>query len=411
MSTDKPEPEERQEPTEAAAGQRDVKSPGSGPEDGKAEAPTAEDKAGGVARNAIGVGALVLALVVFWYVAYYRHTASYLGKQIVGKDIDARIKAAAKLGEMGPKAAPAMKHLIAALEDPSPAVYAQASQALGSLGDEDKARAVPGLIKTIESGGDNAKLHSARLLGPMGNIALDAVPALVAAAKSPSAAVRVAAIGAIKDINADVPEVASLLFAALDDMDAQVREQAKLALARLGGINKEVVPRLIQRIDKMDVPGGLAALEAIALFGADAASGLDPVMKHLVHKHPSVRGAALQAATRVAPEEPKVHAALVAALKDDQAIVRSRSLDLLAEVWRGSEKAKAAVEQPDMVAPVLAGLNDKNRDVRARAIILAVGMRKGNPEIEAKVAKAMDGLPADARKQLQQAIDLDAKMP
>lgn len=144
-----------------------------------------------------------------------------------------RHAAALALGGMGPEAAPALTHALAA------AVYADRwpiIEALGALGAAAKG-AVPTLVGVLQEPVPHDYLgvrrEAAASLAKIGPEARAAVPALVAALLDENWTVRTAAAAALPDIAPADARVASALGDARHDDNEFVREAAERALARM----------------------------------------------------------------------------------------------------------------------------------------------------------------------------------
>ncbi len=140
--------------------------------------------------------------------------------------------AAWSLGNLGPAAAPAAAALAGALARPE--TNEVVSRALARIGPAASA-AVPGLVRTLASGGEEQRWRAARTLGRIGPQAAPAVGALTAALGDPSGAVRMHAARALGRIGPAALPSAAALQRTRGDRDGGVADAAREALERLSG--------------------------------------------------------------------------------------------------------------------------------------------------------------------------------
>jgi HEAT repeat protein len=143
------------------------------------------------------------------------------------KDDSVRVEAAQALGRI--KDPRAVESLMAALKDKGERVRVEAAQALGRIKDPRAVQALMVLLRDNDS--PSVRIGAARALGAMGDSR--ALEDLEAAFRDKNAGVRLAAVGALKDING--PGVVKPLIAALNDVSGEVRRVAGEALLLHGG--------------------------------------------------------------------------------------------------------------------------------------------------------------------------------
>ena len=152
------------------------------------------------------------------------------------KSQDAKLRAlcAETLGGFEKPTDDAVKALIVALEDSDPAVRHQTAFALSRIGSTAKsaAPALLTLLKNRELDADSRAL-AAQALGEMGEEAIPAIAALIAALKDESAFVRQEAASALGNIGADAKEAKSALTELTNDNNVHVSRAARRALDRI----------------------------------------------------------------------------------------------------------------------------------------------------------------------------------
>ena len=148
---------------------------------------------------------------------------------LAGDNADRRWWACRALAALGTRAARAL--LVAALEDPDPAVRACVAQGLGELRAQE---AVAGLVRRMA---DSSPLVSRVAADGLARIGAPAVPALIAALQVGEAQARAGAARALSIIRpqeAIADEYIRALCAALDDPSAIVTYYAEEALEQMG---------------------------------------------------------------------------------------------------------------------------------------------------------------------------------
>ena len=124
-----------------------------------------------------------------------------LAEFLTAQDADARADAVLALGQLGPEAAEAVSAIEIALADESSEIRHNAVWALGNMGEEQGARAVPALTAVLENDVDgDVRAQAAWALGQMGVAAEPAADALLAALEDPEDMVQLEAYEALKNI-------------------------------------------------------------------------------------------------------------------------------------------------------------------------------------------------------------------
>lgn len=329
---------------------------------------------------------------------------SALEKAARDEDGSVRSQALRALGAIG-RVTPQSEQVIRdGLKDVDPLVRAAAVEAIGEWGDEG-AKLVEGLKPLLEDANDQVKVQTVRVLpklaggtpeiieglcrrlheddsvwvreqaaaalGRLGSLATAAGQALLRAAQTGEASVRLEAIRAIaliqppeslaafasgiKDSDSQIRKVASAglmiaagipdevipaLIEALRDPEVQVRANAAHALARLDELPAEAIPLLIECM--ADPSDGLRINAAMALKIAPPAKTAE-VMQHSLDD-PNLR-IRLIAASSILPTEPenaRALAVLAEALNDPALRVRSAAEELAASLKQKAEEAATA---------------------------------------------------------------------
>jgi HEAT repeat protein len=148
-----------------------------------------------------GVRAAALAALVQTGAELPEGSIAKLAEFLSAQDADARADAVLALGQLGPQAAEALPAIEIALVDESSDIRHSAAWALGNMGEEQGARAVPPLTAVLETDPDaDVRAQAAWALGQMGIAAEPAADALLAALEDPDEMVQLEAYEALKTI-------------------------------------------------------------------------------------------------------------------------------------------------------------------------------------------------------------------
>ncbi len=203
-------------------------------------------------------------------VAQFHNLQNALAHRLTDRDEAVRVKAAEALADMGPSARGVVDDLVKALGDPSGDVRYWSARALGIIG------------PVVSYGGDD----------PYGYVEI----------------------------------TVAALTRALKDKSKKVRLEAAWALGRLGPFAKPAVPALLDAMreddakdEKIVTSGGSIrwrAMRALADIGPEAKEAIPALLKVVQNGEGRyVHGCAVIALGKIAPEDPKVLAALLAAAK------------------------------------------------------------------------------------------------
>jgi hypothetical protein len=225
-----------------------------------------------------------------------------------------RMRCAATLAILGPKAEPALPALIAALGDPEETVRRAVLDAVVQIGPA----ALPALLEAARSGDARARAGAAWCLGQLHQQPARTIPALVRLLKDPDPVVQLRAMWAVTNTGPAARDAVPVLTGLLKDT-REVRdwswgapqklcEQAAVALERIGPASKAALPVLLDIVPDRDVDMGCRAIRALV---------------------------------RIAPNDPRVLEALLAAIRQkDEPRRRIAAASALAQLGR---KARPAV--------------------------------------------------------------------
>lgn len=250
------------------------------------------------------------------------------------RDAGVRKQMVAILAKLQQPAQDVIEELLARAQDKDPDVALAAIKALDGFGPA-AASAKEGLLelsrrdKALQQPADLAALNVSRdPRKPRLRSTLEALPDadVLAALRSPDAAVRQEAAEALRSRSDESGAIATALIESLNDSDEKVRFAAARSLARFGKYARAAMATFIQWLETNNATQQRAALTALAGMGADARPALPIIVK----------------------------AAISESADDDKDLA-----NVLSVVLR--------VIGPDAVQPLLAELKNADPAVRARA--------------------------------------------
>jgi HEAT repeat protein len=229
---------------------------------------------------------------------------------------------------------PALEPLMEALGGPDPALSYNAGHYLGELGP----KAVPALVKHFSDRGARGRWWAALALGRIGAEARAALPALIAATKEADPVLRRGATRAIGQIGPQHPEVVPTLVAMLKD--SETRAEAITSLGQAGPKAEEALPALLTHVSGQSYVGVMAAA---AVLKIDARNAAARAALHEAIKAPDAqrRHQALQVLRDIDEGGPEVIAACVATVKEADV---TRHRQAIAYLGRLAEKDDAALK-------------------------------------------------------------------
>lgn len=266
------------------------------------------------------------------------------------RDDDHRVRpcAAQGLGRIGDPRA--MEPLIAALKDEHISVRRHAAEALGKLRAE---QAVAPLIELLAEKNREVELAAQEALGVIGAPAVEPLIAIIADPDSPVRESACYAFHRIRDQRAT-----ELFLAAMKHKSAKVRSLTAPLLAGVAGA-EAIGPLLEALTDEDDEVRGSAA-SALSSIREAKGRAVEPLLRLLqTDKSPRVRQCAAGTLGRLAWDQPRVIDALLAAMKDESALVRGGAVAGLSGCRKGSEK---------VIRAFLSALSDPADHVRREAV-------------------------------------------
>ena len=248
-------------------------------------------------------------------------------------DPNVRGSAANALVELGPKAVPALIHVLR--DENDQAVCERVSDILVSIGPE----AVPALMQAFKhTQYRNLRGWAASTLGRIGS--KEAVPVLIEALHSDER-FRWLAASALGNIG---PNAVPALIKALDSENDDVRRNAAKALLAIGPEAKDAVPRLAKI-----VRGDLATQDkvfvwALGAIGPEAVPGL---IEALSNEYWEIRDAAASELGEIGPDASEAVPALTELLDDENASVRRSAAAALENIRSKATTASDRVLQDE----------------------------------------------------------------
>jgi HEAT repeat protein len=147
------------------------------------------------------------------------------------------------------------------------------------------------LVGALKDENSQVREVAASALGGTGTKA--AIPALVEALKDSDRSVRVVAMGSLQQLDGIQTSIAPALAPLLGDDDRNLRETASVFLTRMGPGARDAVPALIAVLQKKDSDARLKAVQILRFIGPDAKAAV-PALKELL---PALKG--LEAQTEI----------------------------------------------------------------------------------------------------------------
>jgi HEAT repeat protein len=223
-----------------------------------------------------------------------RACAAALGE--LARDPDEALRLLAVDALVSARCPACVPELLRAFGDPSAKVRTRVAASINGWDNAGRREAVPYLARLLQAPEADVRETAASALGSIGREASGAVPALLAAMTDPVAGVRQAAVFGMGMLHAAAGPAVPALAKALRDPDAQVR---------------------------------WAACASLWMIDTPCEEAIDPLLERARSEKPQERREALLALGSVGPGVPRVRIALMNALEDRDANVRSAALDSL----------------------------------------------------------------------------------
>ncbi len=318
----------------------------------------------------------------------------YLVKMAADSDQVARLAAMEALPKIGAPARDDAAELGKLLSDKSPDVRGRAAEALALMG-ADAQPAVKPVLAALQQMPEPAVRRAALItLGKAGSADHDAVfPVLVAGLKDSDGEIRGAAAEGLKAFTttaADVPVLVELLANA----NFEVRAGAAEALGRLGPQAKAAVPKLTEALTSGR--SAVAAAEALGKIGAEARGAAPKLLDALRADDETLGRAAAAALAQLMPLAKNDQDALTRLLGD--AKPRSRAMGLLVLTKCDTTTREAAIPQ------FLDALKDQDRAVRLQAVQALAAFAPAKKELVPRLGSALTDLDLEVRKTAVEAV-------
>jgi HEAT repeat protein len=226
------------------------------------------------------------------------------------------------------------------------------------------ANAISALVESLKNNDAKVRSHAVRALVFQVGINDDIViPALVGALKDENAEVRQIAAGGLATAGLEgdkaLPALSALVKALNEDKNADVRYSSAVALRNFGTKAEIVLPTLIKALEDSNANVRGAAAVTLRDIGADTKTAIPALIKALKDDNAAVRSYAAYALSRNDTKNFKVAVpALVEALKDQYAHVRINTAIAIRAI---------SAEDTTAISPLIDLLKDENPSVRSMA--------------------------------------------
>jgi HEAT repeat protein len=225
-------------------------------------------------------------------------------KQWVGeleaRDAKARLWAIMTIAEIGPDAHQAVPPLIECFKDKRERLRYKASEAVGKIGP----KAIPLLVKSLESDNVHVRRWSAYALGEMHAGAKEAIPALLEAVKDQDSKVRAAAVAALGAMGPAAKTAIPAGTRLLRDEDSAVRRSAAVALWYIDRRVDGTLNNLIEGIrdDDHDPVDRIECIQIIGTMAPKSKRAVGSLVQVLADRRPEIRVASAKALLQLGPE-------------------------------------------------------------------------------------------------------------
>jgi HEAT repeat protein len=333
---------------------------------------------------------------------YDQDSISYRTKSLDSKDVLTRRRAARLLAELGTTSAPAVERLVQALADADEEVRESAVEALGNIGP----KAVPALLSALKSGKVRIRAGALAAMGLQPAQAKVLVPEMIKAVKDTSPEVRCGAVSSLGHMGREARSAVPVLIKALCDGNRDVRLSTLYAMVRLGPVAEAAAPTLVGIVKTQDEQ--LSRIAAYALGSTSPKSkeltaSLKAALanKGLVANHPSI----ILALAAVSSDDLEVLGVLVQALrkpetKDPQLITRIRltTTRVLRDLTVHSDEAIATLTEllkdakvdVDLRCACAEALGEMGPSARSALPVLREAKTSKIPKLAGQAAKAIE---------------------
>jgi HEAT repeat protein len=291
-----------------------------------------------------------------------KEVKSNLAEVLTDNDRLVRLRTIRALIRIGPNANH-LPGLLNALNENDPEINQEAEKALKEIGALDK-DAVVHLRNALGSSKISVKLFAARALGEIGPPAIEAVPDLKARLTDNNATVRQSITQALGKIGSTKETSSSLIFV-LRDKDPLVSRKAMEALEKIGRLDKNDVPPLVEAYRNGEPPIRAFVASLLAKIGPDAKEAVTTLIKGLSDSDASIRQETLSALGKIGPPAWSAAPSLAKVIKSDPSLqVRKKAVEAIGNIGGDGKLAFGSL---------IEGLKDKKIQEDAEKAIIKIG--------------------------------------
>ncbi len=255
----------------------------------------------------------------------------FLTEIVANPDLPNRAIAAETLGRLQVASPEAVEALGEAVRDPDQAMRHAALRALSQIGLPAEA-ALPAILDLLDSGDVKSRQLAARALGNIGYLEIEAEDALVAALADSAPEVRAAALAALVQTGAELPEGSiAKLIEFLTAADIDTRADAVVALGQLGPRAAEAVSAIETALADESSEVRHSAAWALGNMGEAQGAQAVPPLTAVLETDPDadVRAQAAWALGQMGTAAEPGADALLAALEDPDDMVQFEAYEAL----------------------------------------------------------------------------------
>ena len=299
---------------------------------------------------------------------YAEITVPVLIEALSSRDLYVRANAISGLGDIGPKAAPAVSGLIKALDDWDPSVQEVAYDALGQIGPPFPDEVIPTLIERLYHPDWAQRDCAIEALGAIGPDARDATDRIIELLKDKEEYVRRDAARYLVKINDDPDIVLAPLMEVCGNMDLG-SSYSFMAIGQMGAKAKAAVPFLMDLLGNENDEIRSAAISALGGIGPDAEEAVPALLEILRNKEGEKSyQAAVYALGKIGDTSDDVISALAQILRNGDEFLMDPAIEALGALGPGAK---------DAVPELVKALGSKQWSIRARAA-KSIGLIKHN---------------------------------
>ncbi len=244
--------------------------------------------------------------------------------------------------------------LRAALTDPATAVRTQAARALGLIGPA-AAASTADLIDLLRDENEMVRCQAAESLGKVDGPTEKVVAALVGLLQDVSQAVRAAGARTLGSLKGKAEEaVPGGWCLCCRTGEESVRQAAAEAVGRIGTLNGDATPKLVEGLANLDNVVRAETAEALGSIGETAVEATPALVQALKDSNDRVRAKAAEALGKIGEGAAEAVPSLVRALRDKDNWVSAMAAEALGEMGESADDAiPALVRSLDHINPLV----------------------------------------------------------